>query len=482
MAAGDKVQSVDVRVINPVLRAYGLTYVAAVGQRLLGAQRQLRRLDLPVRDKFELIAAILKSGTKVNRFPTAAALIIAGATSVPRLLIWSLERLVADGGRRRAVSDGLRRRLYALCSLLSAWLAFDLLNTGGKPWQPQTALSTEEAKARNQQVDIQPGEAQPKYAGKTLGLTLFAVCRALDVLAISAWTKSRSWKWHPEQRTPHLAQLVKSMADTWIFTASDTVIMHAWFYSPHRLPKAYNNWISSAAELDPSLLQVLRLCRQGDFVYGQDTGYSTVLQRLCDDLGLPREWSDPAKTIPIPCELYHCGAGTSCEVHALSRWLRGFLFAFKLYLPIQLLARARHLDQKKLVAALRGSARYSAFLATFITLFYYSVCLSRTRLGPRLFSSKTVTPQMWDAGLGVLAGCLTCGWSILIVPPQQRHELAFFVAPRALATLMPQVYDQKYQRREQFMFATSIAIVLDAARNGSVRGVFGRMLSTVMRE
>ncbi|RMZ84880.1 hypothetical protein DV738_g455, partial [Chaetothyriales sp. CBS 135597] len=408
MAAGDKAQRIDISVINPVLRAYAVTYVAAVGQRALGSQRQLRRLDLPVRDKFQLIATILKSGIKVNRFPTAAALIVAGATS--------------SGGRR------------------------------------------------------------PKYAGKTLGLTLFAICRALDVLAISAWNKTSSWKWHPEQRAPHFAQLVKSMADTWIFAASDTFIMHAWFYSPDRLPKAYNKWISSASELDPRLMQVLRLCRQGDFVYGQDTGCASVLQGLCDELGLPREWADPAKTIPIPCELYHCGAGTSCEVHALSRWLRGFIFALKLYLPIQLLARVRHMNQKKLAAAFKGSARYSAFLATFISLFYYSVCLSRTRLGPRLFSSKTVTPQMWDAGLGVLAGCLACGWSILIVPPQQRHELAFFVAPRALATLMPQVYDQKHQRREQFVFATSAAIVLAAANEGGVRGVFGRMLNTVMRE
>ncbi|RMZ77582.1 hypothetical protein DV737_g4249, partial [Chaetothyriales sp. CBS 132003] len=490
MAAGDKVPSIDIRVIKPVLRVYALTYLASTGQRILSSQRLLWRLDIPVRDKLQAIATILKSGTEINRFPTAAALIIAGATSVPRLVIWAIKHVFAAGGWR-VLSARLQRQLRALCTFLFAWLAFDLLNNDER-WPPQTARSTANATYANRSdptildsSDFPSGEAQPKYAGKTIELTLFAACRALDVLAIYAWTKTRSRKWHPELRTPRLARLVKSMADTCIFASSNTIIMYAWFYSPHRLPKAYHKWISSAAQLDPRLLQALRLCRQGDFVYGQDTGWSTLLQGLCDDLGLPREWSNPAKTAPIPCELYHCGAGRSCEVHALSRWSRGFIFAFKLYLPLQLLARIQRLNVKRVLAAFTTAARYSAFLATFITLFYYSVCLSRTRVGPRLFSSKTVTPQMWDSGLGVLAGCLTCGWSILIVPPQQRQEFAFFVAPRALATIMPRVYNQKHQRREQFIFATSATILLTAVKTGTqqtVRGVFGRMLSNVMQE
>ncbi|RMZ92307.1 hypothetical protein DV736_g452, partial [Chaetothyriales sp. CBS 134916] len=489
MAADDKVRCIDIRIVKPVLRVYALTYLASVAQRILGSQRLLRSLDIPVRDKLQLIATILKSGTEINRFPTAAALIIAGATSVPRLVIWILEPVFAAGGQR-VLSAGQQPRLRTLCTFLFAWLAFDLLN-GDEGWAPQRARSTDARDANDSSPriadspDIPSGEPQPRYAGKTIELTLFAACRALDVLARSAWTKTRSQKWHPELRTPHLARFVKSMADTCIFASSNAIIMYAWFYSPHRLPKAYHKWISSAAELDPRLLQALRLCRQGDFVYGQDTGWSTLLQGLCDELGLPREWSNPTKTVPIPCELYHCGAGRSCEVHALSRWYRGFTFAFKLYLPLQLVARIRHLNPKGLLAAFKGAARYSAFLATFITLFYYSVCLSRTRVGPRIFSSKTVTPQMWDSGLGVLAGCLTCGWSILVVPPQQRHEFAFFVAPRALATVMPRVYDQRHQRREQFVFATSATILLTAAAQigaqQTVRGVFGRMLSNVMQ-
>ena len=256
-------------------------------------------------------------------------------------------------------------------------------------------------------------------------------------------------------------------------------------YAPQRLPKSYNRWISSAAGIDPRLIQVLRLCRQGDFVYGQDTGQAPILQRLCEELGLPEDWGDPSKTAPIPCELYHCGVGKSCELHAASRFWRSVTFALRLYLPLQLLTTLRHPNKDSLLAAIKGAARSSSFLAAFVTLFYYSVCLARTRLGPKLFSSKTINLQMWDAGLCVLAGCLTCGWSILLETGHQRQELAFFVAPRALATLLPRVYDKKHQRREQVVFASCVTLVLNAVRTApeqTVRGVFGRILRRVVNE
>lgn len=50
-----------------------------------------------------------------------------------------------------------------------------------------------------------------------------------------------------------------------------------------------------------------------------------------------------------------------------------------------------------LATTLADAARSSAFLASFISLFYYGVCLARTRLGPRIFSSRTISPP--DVGL-----------------------------------------------------------------------------------
>ena len=219
--------------------------------------------------------------------------------------------------------------------------------------------------------------------------------------------------------------------------------MWAWFYLPHRLPQAYNAWIKSASEVDDRLVEVLRRARAGEFIYGKDTGQASVLQNMCKDYGWPLIWGDPSKTVPLPCEMVHMGSGASCHWHAFVRFLKAFKFALGMYLPLQILIRAKHLSLSQLQKACREAARSAAFLGAFISLFYYGVCLSRTQLGPRLVSKTTVTPMMWDSGLCVRAGCILCGWSILIEAERRRQELAMFVMPRAAATLFPRRYDKK---------------------------------------
>jgi hypothetical protein len=258
--------------------------------------------------------------------------------------------------------------------------------------------------------------------------------------------------------------------------------MWSWFYSPTRLPRAYNHWISTAAAIDSRLISALRLARQGDFIYGQDTGQAPLLEPLCEQLNLPLEWADPSKTIPIPCEMVHMGIGPSCELHTLRRFFRSWLFAMEMYLPLQVLLRLRHPSLPSFLTGFKGAAQSSAFLGAFVSFFYYGVCLSRTRLGPKLISGKTVTPQMWDSGLCVLAGCMACGWSILLEKRSRRQEIAFFVVPRALATLLPRVYEKRYRIREQMVFATSVAVVMAtvAERPQRVRGALGQVLGKVL--
>lgn len=82
---------------------------------------------------------------------------------------------------------------------------------------------------------------------------------------------------------------------------------------------------------------------------------------------------------------------------------------------------------------------------------------------------------------------MLCGWSILVESPARRGEIAFFVAPRALATLLPRVYDRKYRWREGVVFAGGVAVVLDAVttkrgKENRVRGVLGRILERVVKE
>ncbi|EXJ57778.1 uncharacterized protein A1O5_12336 [Cladophialophora psammophila CBS 110553] len=483
---------VRLNALKPLLRAYALGYLTVTAPRLLGLLRILRRDRLASREALALLRKILVTSAQFNRFPTAAAIIIGGATALPNLVQTILLSLLSAPGR--GASARLSRNLAAcinfLCSFWSAWLAFTLLNRD-ETWVRRRAISRSvpTANASDQHtLNLQqplPPSYHPKYAGKTIDFTAFAFCRALDVMVITVWTRTRTSPWLPEQRYPRLSNFIRKIADPSVFAGSAAVIMWSWFYSPERLPRAYNHWISKAAEIDPRLIQALRLARQGNFVYGEDTAQTPLLTGLCRELGLPDEFADPSKTIPIPCELYHCGTGKSCEVHALSRFWRSWRFAMGIYMPLQLLTLVRSPKPKSVWTILHAAARSSSFLAGFVASFYYAVCLARTRLGPWIFSYKTVTPQMWDSGLCILAGCLACGWSVLLEKPSRRQEIAFFVAPRALATILPRVYDSQYRHKEQVVFATSVAMVLTTLNSGNeqnVRGVLARILTSILKD
>lgn len=60
--------------------------------------------------------------------------------------------------------------------------------------------------------------------------------------------------------------------------------------------------------------------------------------------------------------------------------------------------------------------------------------------------------------------------------------MALFVAPRALATLLPRRYALDKQWRETVVFAASWAVVLTCVMENKrrVRGVLGGVLSTVL--
>lgn len=151
--------------------------------------------------------------------------------------------------------------------------------------------------------------------------------------------------------------------------------------------------------------------------------------------------------------MVHDGICASCHWHALVRFGKAFRFSLAMYLPLQLLLRVTHPSLAGLQKACKEAIRSSMFLGTFVALFYYGICLSRTRLGPKIFSKEAISPMMWDSGLCVGAGCLLSGWSILIEAQKRRQELALFMAPRAAAILCPRQYPKQVRltlRRHNF--------------------------------
>lgn len=333
------------------------------------------------------------------------------------------------------------------------------------------------------QSDSPPGLAcyTTRYAGRTLDLTLFAFTRALDVIAGELWSR-RKLRRQSAGRWSALEDAVSRLTDPAVFALSSGLIMWTWIYLPSRLPRSYNKWIGSAAAVDPRLIEALQRCRTGELSYGQDTGQAPLLGALCDDYDWPRSWGDPAISVPFPCEIVHMGTGSSCEFHALSRFAQSFRWAMATYFPLNILLVLRNPNVKALRRAFISSSRSSAFLGAFITLFYYGVCLARTRLGPRLLGKDVKSRQCIDGGICVGIGCALCGWSILLESAGRRKDIGLFVAPRALATLLPRRYSLDKQWRETAVFSASTAVVFTCVLEDKerVRGVLGNVLGSVL--
>lgn len=275
---------------------------------------------------------------------------------------------------------------------------------------------------------------------------------------------------------------ISKLTDPSIFAVSCGFIMWSWFYYPSRLPRAYSQWISTAAAVDARLIEALRRCRRGEIRYGEETGQAPLLEAMARDYGWPVEWGDPAKTMPYPCDMVHMGCGPSCEYHFMSRFARSFKWSMTTYLPLNLLLAARNPRLRAFKAALVSASRSSAFLAAFITLFFYGVCLARTRVGPHLLGKDAAARTRIDAGICVGTGCFLCGWSVLLEAAGRRKDLALFVAPRAMATVLPRRYGLDKQWRETLVFSLSTAVVFTCVLENRtrVRGILGKVLATVL--
>lgn len=375
-----------------------------------------------------------------------------------------------------------------ISSAVAAWFSIQLLQTPFTTPSPNDTTKAEDIPSR----DTITTTTKPQ-AGRTLDLTLFAVVRALDVIIGELWAQRRT-RLPPSHSstTRTLDRLTSTLTDPLIFAVTSGIAMWHWFYSPGALPHAYNKWIASAAGVDARLVEALRRCRARTMLYGRDDlGQAPLLQAMCADYGWPLSWGDPAVSVPFPCDMVHQGTGSNCEYHAARRFARAWLWSMKTYLPLQTIMlatrlRPSSLSRRKLgrdvLRTLLSASRSSAFLGLFITLFYYSICLARTRVGPRVLGTSVNARQRIDSGICIGAACVSCGWSVLLESPGRRKELALFVAPRAIATMLPRRYDADREWLERTVFAASTAVVFTCVLENKrrVRGVLGGVLRTVL--
>lgn len=396
----------------------------------------------------------MTNGFVWDRFPAFCGSLVGGyhllVLGLKAAIIAIVTRLHRHGHGGNVVRwQRITRPVAAFCS---AWISLEVFNARrrslhGDDRLPQSASSA---------IHHEKGVATTiEPYGRSIDLTLFTAARAMDCLAqvFQGECKPRNRR---HQKRLLFAERRNSVMDPLIFASSAGVIMWAWFYQPLSLPKSYNKWIAQAARVDSRLVQVLRNARDGVFVYGQENDQSSILRGMCEEYEWPAEWADPSKTIPVPCQMVHMGAGPSCHWHAVVRFVETFKFAIKMYLPLQLLLKSSKLSMKAARKVMEESVRSSLFLSTFVALFYYGVCMSRTLVGPQLNRILGLSPMFWDSGACIAAGSVLCGWSVLVEDGKRRQEMAMFVLPRAFATLFPRQYTRKVRQTSQALIKCSI--------------------------
>ncbi|VVT44008.1 uncharacterized protein SAPINGB_P000256 [Magnusiomyces paraingens] len=262
------------------------------------------------------------------------------------------------------------------------------------------------------------------------------------------------------------------------FTLSCFVIMFSWFFVPSKMQQKYRQWITKMANMDDDLVDALRYIRTKELIYGENGAHSSMLETISVKYGLPKESGNTAKTVPIPCRLVHANSFESCEKHALWRFYRGMKTASMVYLPLNIFLSLRQKEKllPKILGIIKRTIRSSAFLASFIALNWYSVCLVRTRIGPKLFPNATA--QQLDDTWGPALGSFLCGFSIMFEEVKRRTELALFVFAKATSILLPTDLGSNKMKLDSALFSISLATLITFAKSdpSAVSGFFGYFL------
>lgn len=199
-------------------------------------------------------------------------------------------------------SQSFVRFIRFATAFLSSLFSLQLLNQ--KPINLQAASGSVNHDAQSNgnipsRIETNREKQNPRlFAGRTMDLTLFTLTRAVDAMACLAWSTWRH-RHKTQNRVTVLEAIAPQLADAGAFAASSAIVMWAWFYLPERLPKSYGKWIGEIARVDLRLIEALRRCRRGEFVYGKETGQAPLLESMCKDYNWPLEWGNPMKTVQI---------------------------------------------------------------------------------------------------------------------------------------------------------------------------------------
>ncbi|KAG2731523.1 hypothetical protein G9P44_005110 [Scheffersomyces stipitis] len=425
------------RIAKPSLRAFLFAYLYVVIPKALNhiivAIKRNDLADLPKR-----LATVLARALHPKKFPMFTAYIVAGTNLLEPIVFKIVQRLALLKSRSSTLFIST-----LVSGFISAIITF------------------------------------PQFQNHILGygryysldLTLLLTTRALDTLVSSTLAHV-------------VPSILQSKGDALLFILSSFLVMFSWFYKPESLPPSYRGWITAAANMDDELIWALKGLREGTLVYGEHGPLEDILVPMAERYGQDPKRGSLIHNQPIECEVVHAFTTKNCEVHALWRFYRGFVFSLKVYGPLNalmLLFPNKSKMSTRIWRAFLSTCRSSCFLGTFISLYWYGVCLVRNRLFPKLFPNKPLVE--WDITWGPTVGAMLCGLSSFVETQGRRKELALFVAPRGLGTLVPTEPSEINLRIEAIVFSFSLAVLVAFSKKDpkSVRGIFGKGFQQVFK-
>ncbi|KAH9470263.1 hypothetical protein MJO29_004467 [Puccinia striiformis f. sp. tritici] len=313
----------------------------------------------------------------------------------------------------------------------------------------------------------------------TLDFTLFFTVRALDTLCRSLFAHF----------SPVWLDFLRGCSDTILFQLCCWRIMWCWFYTPWRLPMSYVKWITTLAEMDPRLLQLIRLAKDHKFVYGSPAQSDQILdlgRSIATHMGRPPADGDPQFIDKLSCGIVHgtLGNSESCTVNVLRRLFRAWKTSLGIYLPVftvpvLLFQRKKMIEAPvgTLVRILLNSSRSAGFLSSFVGLTWAGVCMGRSTGMQRLLNGiqgwkglEQVTATDLDGKVAPQLGSMLAGLSILVENKKRRGEMALYVATRALCATVDEILPRWLRRRiianrwvsiwvERICFSVSFGII-----------------------
>ncbi|KIM33988.1 hypothetical protein M408DRAFT_88986 [Serendipita vermifera MAFF 305830] len=442
------------------------------------------------------LSELLKREFGPNGYPFGLLVAFAGSAWLEWAWNKSDTSNMDDSSKEQASTKTQRKLRTALCTFVASLWAIQRLQKHPKP------------RGRIAEIPLMfPVNPLSSKTSPSLDLSIIFAVRALDALfqrGIATYTARSSKSPAEAQSKKSKSTMMREHLDVLLFTLATSRIMWCFIYQPFRLPQSYVNWINALANIDNRLLLALRAIRAGTWKYQTQSDEARhILMTHAQELGYPASWGDPAllpgtggpkadevwRTLGVtsrsgrggvPCELVHGDLMTSsCTANAGIRWVQAFTKALLIYLPVHTIPTLL-VDPKRIIkdpfAVISAVSRSSAFLATFISAIFSTICLSRTIIGPRVFPNLSHQTIDGSSG-GVTLGCILCCLSLYIERGRRRGEIALYVLPRAIRTLFKEAWlrsdGRSVQWAERLAFALSCSALVTFAKHdpSSLRGL-----------